>query len=101
MSIEGKIKDIEKQMQNKRMRVDSVMPNDRDGYDGERRIVKLKKTVAGSEEELTYHTMKRDGVWHRTIAGTDIEYDDATGEVRQIIQIGNKKYKIPLEEVEE
>ncbi len=96
----NRIKSLEDESQNKRMRIDKVMPEDKDGFNGERRIVELDKIIGGQAEKIRYKVMKNNGAWHRTIAGLDVEEDTSSSEVRLIMTIGTKKYKLVFEETE-
>lgn len=96
---EQRIMNLEKESQDKRMRVDNQLPSDKDGYDGERRIVKISKRINNQDQDMIYHTMKVNGKWQKSIGGIDMEEDTETGELRLITYVGTQKYKIALEAV--
>ena len=99
-SMRRSLVELGRETQSKRMRVDNRMPNDNEGFDGERRLIEIEKNFANQKENIRYHIIKIQGKWSKIMANMDVEYDDNNEEYRLIIPIGTKTYKVILEEIE-
>ena len=91
-----RVKELEREKSSKRLRVDTntLTP----GHHGEHRIVREQKKFGIDNPEIIYSCVNVDGNWQKVPVDMDIEYNSQTEEHTLTIQIGNKKFKVLLEE---
>ncbi len=91
------VKKLEREKGSKRLRVDTNSLTS--GHHGEHRIMREQKKFGATYLEILYNCINVDGNWHKAPTDIDIEYNSQTEEYTLTIQIGNKKFKVLLEEV--